>query len=216
MDPVMLGRRPTLEEYRQALDYYRTNTSIEVIGERLGLDALTLEQLEHDGWPADGEQPALNALRAEVLSRLTRIRTGQLDLLASVTDAAAKTAAQRGRTSIIASQIENAIVSTWGQSVTEAMRRPGATNVADLCMPKLVLENLRALRALQDPDVDRGFVDIFVRTAARDQDGQGQSFEDAVVEDLADLTPDEQTEYALTGKKPKRQQELPFPKTEAA
>ena len=210
--------RPTAEQYQQALDYYRTGTSIETIGERLDLDPEQLEQLEHEGWPAlDKDHPPLAALRAEVLARLTRIRAGELDVLAAVAESAAKTSTQRARTSIIAAQIESAIVSQWGRAVTELMRG-GNPKAEDLCMPKAVLDNLRALRGLQDPDVDRGFVDIFVKMGGREPEGAGggDSLEDAIVRYLVGLTPEEQTEYAMTGKLPKRQQELQFKQEETA
>jgi hypothetical protein len=216
--------RPTAEEYDQALQYYRTGAALDVIADRLGLDLDVLEQLENDGWPEEDGKPALAALRTYVLERLTRIRAGELDLLTAVAETASKTAATRSRTTVMYSMIENAIVSIWNKEAARIMIAGKITTVdsegksttrpiepSDLTVSKGVLDNLKALRALQDPEVDRGYVDIFVKMGGRDPEDGGESLEDTITRDLLGLTKEQLEVYVATGKMPSRQQELPFP-----
>jgi hypothetical protein len=216
--------RPTAEEYDQALQYYRTGAALDVIADRLGLDLDVLEQLENDGWPEEDGKPALAALRTYVLERLTRIRAGELDLLTAVAETASKTAAIRSRTTVMYSMIENAIVSIWNKEAARIMIAGKITTVdsegksttrpiepSDLTVSKGVLDNLKALRALQDPEVDRGYVDIFVKMGGRDPEDGGESLEDTITRDLLGLTKEQLEVYVATGKMPSRQQELPFP-----
>lgn len=214
----MAALRPTRKQYDAALDYFRTGQPLEQIGERLGLDAEQLDQLEHDGWPAigdgKGESEAMPALRAQVLDRLVRLRAGELDTLSSIVDGASKTSATRAKTAIVAAQIENAIATAWGRAVTAAMKDPsleGAELLEKLLTSKHVHENLRALRRMQDPMVDLRYTAIFHRASAKggDDDGKGgDSLEAEIIKDLAKLTNEEADEYARTGKLPSRQQEL--------
>jgi hypothetical protein len=215
--------RPTAEEYEQALQYYRTGAALDVIAERLGLDLDVLDQLENDGWPEIDGQPALAALRTHVLERLTRIRAGELDLLTAVAEAASKTSAIRSRTAQMYAQIENAMASSWAREATRIMKtgtvqavgldgKPTTRSVeaSDLTVSKSVLDNLKVLRALQDPEVDRGFVDIFVKMGGRDPEDGGESLEDTITRDLLGLSKEQLEVYVATGKMPPRQQELPF------
>jgi hypothetical protein len=224
MGGAMALIRPTAEEYDQALQYYRTGAALDVIADRLGLDLDVLEQLENDGWPEEDGKPALAALRTYVLERLTRIRAGELDLLTAVAETASKTAAIRSRTAQMFAQIENAMASTWAKEVTRVMKAGTVPTVAldgspttraieagDLTVSKGVLDNLKALRALQDPEVDRGYVDIFVKMGGRDPEDGGESLEDTITRDLLGLTKEQLEVYVATGKMPSRQQELPFP-----
>jgi alkylated DNA nucleotide flippase Atl1 len=210
--------RPNAATYQQALDFYRTDTAIETIGERLGLDADTLEQLENEGWPATAREPELPALRLQVLERLTRIRAGQLDTYAQLVEAAAETSKTRKRTAVLASQIENAILSAWAARVTKATSGKAKTmdtvELDQLVVPASVRESLLALRRAQDPSHDRRYIEIFRRMSERDENenGNGESWEDAIMRDLSGLTPEELEHYVETREKPKRQRELPFPK----
>jgi hypothetical protein len=223
MGGAMALIRPTAEEYDQALQYYRTGAALDVIAERLGLDLDVLDQLENDGWPEGDGQPALAALRTHVLERLTRIRAGELDLLTAVAEAASKTSAIRSRTAQMYAQIENAMASSWAREATRIMKagtvqavgldgKPTTRSVeaSDLTVSKSVLDNLKVLRALQDPEVDRGFVDIFVKMGGRDPEGGGESLEDTITRDLLGLSKEQLEVYVATGKMPPRQQELPF------
>lgn len=216
--------RPSAEEYQQALEYYRTGTALDVIAERLGIDVDVLDKLEHEGWPAEGDLPALVALRAQVLERRTRIHAGELDLLTAVAETASKTASIRSRTAQLYAQIENAIATTWAKSVTKTMKAGVVPTIArdgtpttrpveaiDLAQSKTVTDTLKALRAMQDPGVDRSFVDIFVKMSGRGDDGAGESLEDEITRDLLGLSREQLEVYVATGKIPPRQQELPFP-----
>lgn len=211
--------RPTLAQYQQVLEYYKTGQTLESIAERLGLSIETLEHLETDGWPdeeADGEKrPAMPALRSQVLDRLTRVRAGELDLLTAIAEMASKTAITRSRSGQLYAQIENAIVSTWAKQVQAAMKDP-AVEIATLLQPKHTLDNLKALRQLQDPTVDKSFVDIFVRMSGRGPEDGGSSLEEEIVRDLAGLSKEELETFVVTGKVPARQQELAFPQGAAA
>lgn len=211
--------RPTQEQYSQALEYYRTGATLEIIAERLDLELDVLEHLESEGWPEDGDLPALPALRSQVFERLTRIRAGELDLLTSVAETASKTSPTRSRTGQLYAQIEYAIVSLWSKQVHKVMKsgrvevEPGRmrdVEPSDLVVPKTILDNLKALRALQDPEIDRGFVDIFVKMKGRGPEDGGSSLEDEIVRDLAGLSKEDLEVYVQTGKIPERQQELPF------
>lgn len=214
MDQVSV--RPTQAQYDQALDLYRTNAGPEAIADALGWDEETVERLIETGWPADGERPALLRLRSAIRERLTRVRAAELDVIQHHAEAAGRTAPTRGRTMATAAQIENAIMSGWGKHVAAKMKEaamPGAEleQCLALCMPKQVLDNLRALRSAQLADVESKSVEIFARSASRGPDDGESSLEDQIYGDLAEMTPEQQAEYSRTGRMPSRQQELPFP-----
>ena len=213
MDPVS---RPTQAQYDQALDLYRTNAGTEAIADALGWTEDMVAKLIEVGWPAHGEQPALPRLRSAIRDRITRTRAAELDVLQQHAETAGRIAPVRSRTMIAAAHVENAIMSAWGQIVTKRMKEAAGQAVApeDLCMPKVVLDNLRALRAAQVADVDAKSVEIFARAASRGPDDGESSLEDQIYGDLAEMTPEEQAEYSRTGRKPSRQQELPFTETE--
>lgn len=206
-------KRPSAEAYQQALDFYRTGASLEQIGERLGLDDAQLEHLEHEGWPETHDAEPLPSLRSQILDRFTRLRAGELDLFAAVAEAGGLTAKERGRTMAAAANIEKAIVFKWARTVQTLMSEP-ASEIADFALPKSVIESLAALRRLQDPRVDLNFVRVFAlgnrKNSGKDGEGDGDSLEDAIMRDLADLDDDELEEYVRTGRKPSRQRELPF------
>jgi hypothetical protein len=212
MDAV---RRPSAKEYQQALDLYRTNAGPEAIADALGWNEATVEQLIEVGWPASDDGPALMRLRSAIRDRLTRVRAAELDVIQQHAETAGKTAPVRARTIEAAAQIENAIMSAWGRHTVELMREDSKATAADLCMPKVVLDNLRALRSAQVAEVEARSVEIFARSASRGPDEGESSLEDQIYGDLAEMTPEEQAEYSRTGRKPSRQQELPFTETDA-
>ena len=133
-------------------------------------------------------------------------------------ETAGKIAPIRARTMVAAAHIENALMTSWARDVTDKMKGGGGKveNVLELCMPKAVIDNLRALRAAQIADVESRSVEIFARAASRGPDDGESSLEDQIYGDLAEMTPEEQAEYSRTGRKPSRQQELPFSETETA
>ncbi len=210
--------RPTQAQYDQALDLYRTNAGPEAIAEALDWDEAMVEHLIERGWSAGADGPALTRLRSAIRERITRMRAAELDLLQLHAETAGKIAPVRARTMVAAAHVENAIMTAWAKHVTDAMKVGGGKveHVTDLCMPKSVLDNLRALRAAQVADVEGKSVEIFARAASRGPDDGESSLEDQIYGDLADMTPEEQAEYSRTGRKPSRQQELPFTETETA
>jgi hypothetical protein len=203
-----MSRRPTSEVYQQALDYYRTGTSIETIGERLGLDAGQLEQLEHDGWPAGDDGPKLLPLRAQVLERLTRVRAGELDTLAAVADSGGRTAPIRASTAHAAAKVENAILMAWMRKVSPLVKGQSEDPSA-FALSKPVLDTLLALRRCQDISVDLRYARFFaISQGGKAEDGDGDSWEAAIVRDLAELSPEDLDEYVRTSKLPSRQRDL--------
>lgn len=212
--------RPSPEQYAQALGYYSANIPIETIGERLGIDDVALAVLENDGWPADVEAnlPAMPALRVQVLQRIARMRGGQLDTLAALAETASKIGPTRSKTTQTAAQIENALISVWGRIVTTAMKDASTKTDAaallqlltSMAVPKSVQDCLKTLRTLQEPTIERGFVEVFSKAGGDTDDGRKDSLEESIIRDLAELSPAELDDYVRTGKLPSRQGELDF------
>lgn len=198
-------KRPSKDQYDQALALYRGGVGHEEIAYRVGIDPETVDVLEFVGFPAKGRAEELPSFKTKIQDRLVRIRNSQLDWAQSTAETAAKTAEMRGRSASVAADLELRILKAW---VAKASSAEEVTDPSELCMPKNVLDNLRVLRGLQDPAADVKFADLFRFMAGDSADDKVGSGVEDIVAELAALSPEEQEHYANTGQIPKPQGEL--------
>lgn len=214
-DPRAAVKRPSQAQYDQALELYRAGLNAEVIAERVGVEVEVVDKLEHEGWSARGETKALLPFRSMVQDRIVRIRNSELDWAQVTAESVAKTAATRGPNSVMAAQLEHQLLLAWSKKI-QGLLKPGedgkipTVDVAEMVMPKVILDNLIVLRRLQDPAPDVRVAELF-RTMQGDGETGHKSEWEEIIADLASLSKAEQEEYGRTGVIPKPQRELQFP-----
>jgi hypothetical protein len=211
--------RPSSAEHARALELYKAGIPIERIAETTGLDLEVIEKLENEGYPSVGGLPELPSFRSSILDRVVRAKNSELDHAATIAESASATASLRARTALMAARIENMLMARWFETASNSIKASNAIKAAggrppvdpsELTVPKDVLAALRALRQAQDPAVDSKFGELFrsFRSETPELEHKGSVWDEARLRALEGMTPEQQEEYARTGRKPVAQREL--------
>jgi hypothetical protein len=208
-----VSTRPSSDEHARALELYRAGIPIERIAETTGLSLEVIEQLENEGYPSVDGLPALPSFRSSIQDRVVRARNSELDHAQTIAESASATGSLRAKTALMAARIEHTLVASWFEKVSISVKAAGGRPPADpsvLTAPKDVLASLRALRQAQDPAVDSKFGELFrsFRSETPEGEHKGSVWDEAKLRELEGLSPEEQDEYARTGRKPSPQREL--------